>query len=50
MKCEKCGFTPNPGDTICINCGAKLSDVNAIVSGLEKIQMSDDKNSEKKKK
>lgn len=24
MKCENCGFTPNPGDQVCINCGAKL--------------------------
>ncbi len=25
MKCANCGFTPNPGDQICMNCGAKLS-------------------------
>ena len=31
MKCEKCGATPNPGDQVCMNCGANLSFENAIV-------------------
>ncbi len=25
MKCDKCGFNINPGDQVCMNCGAKLS-------------------------
>ena len=25
MKCDNCGYKVNPGDQICINCGAKLS-------------------------
>ena len=25
MKCENCGFMANPGDQVCMNCGAKLS-------------------------
>ena len=36
MKCDKCGFIPNPGDQVCINCGAKLSTVNAYVPEIEK--------------
>jgi uncharacterized membrane protein YvbJ len=35
MRCEKCGYVPNPGDQICINCGAKLSLDNAIVPEVE---------------
>ena len=31
MKCEKCGYTPNPGDQICINCGAKLSISSTLI-------------------
>lgn len=38
MKCNKCGFIPNPGDQICMNCGAKLSADNAIVPGVETIE------------
>lgn len=38
MKCDNCGFIPNPGDTICMKCGARLSSKNAIVPGLEKIE------------
>ena len=37
MKCEKCGFTPNPGDTVCINCGNKLNVENAVMPGIESI-------------
>lgn len=37
MKCEKCGFVPNPGDQVCINCGAKLSVINAVVPDVEEI-------------
>lgn len=38
MKCDNCGFIPNPGDQICINCGAKLSLANAVVPGIEKVK------------
>ncbi len=37
MKCDKCGATPNPGDQVCINCGAKLSLDNAIVRNVESV-------------
>ena len=39
MKCEKCGFIPNPGDQVCINCGAKLSVKNAVMQGLETVEV-----------
>lgn len=31
MKCEKCGFQTNPGDQICINCGAELGINNILI-------------------
>ncbi len=37
MKCDKCGATTNPGDQICINCGAKLSIENMIMPEVEKV-------------
>ncbi len=43
MKCEKCGATPNPGDQVCINCGAKLSLDNAVVSRVESIPVEEKK-------
>ena len=47
MKCEKCGFIPNPGDQICINCGAKLSLTNADVPEIEEIKEPVKKNNKK---
>lgn len=46
MKCDKCGFTPNPGDQICMNCGAKLSSDNATILGVDAFRS--DKEKEKK--
>ncbi len=46
MKCERCGFIPNPGDQICMICGAKLSVKNAVMPGLEKVSI--EKNSKSK--
>lgn len=43
MKCEKCGFIPNPGDQVCINCGTKLSVINVVVPEVEKIKIEDNK-------
>lgn len=48
MKCEKCGFIPNPGDTVCINCGAKISMMNAIVPEVETLQVEEVKKDNKK--
>lgn len=48
MKCDKCGFIPNPGDQVCINCGAKLSLINAVVPELETVNVPDEKKSNKK--
>lgn len=31
MKCDNCGSLVNPGDQVCINCGAKLSSTNAYI-------------------
>lgn len=49
MRCEKCGFEPNPGDQVCINCGAKLSVINAIVPEIEEIKNNEDTNKDNKK-
>lgn len=35
MKCDNCGFDTNPGDQICINCGAKLSVANQMMPKVE---------------
>ena len=46
MKCDKCGFNTNPGDQICINCGAKLNLNNyspEIVQKTEEIVKKDNK-------
>lgn len=48
MKCEQCGFIPNPGDQVCINCGAKLSIKNAVMPGVETINIEKNKNNNKK--
>ena len=48
MKCEKCGFVPNPGDQICINCGAKLSLKNAVIPEVEKVEFESEKKDYKK--
>lgn len=48
MKCEKCGFTPNPGDQICMKCGSKLSFKNAVMPGLEEIELGTTKNNKPK--
>lgn len=37
MKCKNCGFEVNPGDQICMNCGAKLSVENTVLPEVEKI-------------
>ena len=50
MKCEKCGFVPNPGDQVCINCGAKLSVINAVVPDVEEtLEKKPEKTSDNKK-
>ncbi len=48
MKCDNCGFTPNPGDQICINCGAKLSIINAVVPEVDVIESKNDTKNNKK--
>lgn len=48
MKCEKCGFIPNPGDQICIKCGAKLSLVNAVMPEIEEVSIEQEKRVNKK--
>lgn len=48
MKCEQCGFIPNPGDQVCINCGAKLSIKNAVMPGVETINIEKNMNNNKK--
>ena len=35
MKCDKCGYKVNPGDQVCINCGAPLSQLNAIIQEVD---------------
>ena len=48
MKCDKCGFIPNPGDQICINCGAKLSTINAVVTEIgEEVKLEEKKDNKK---
>ena len=47
MKCDKCGYTPNPGDQICLNCGAKLSLNNAILPEVEEIKTEEKKSNKK---
>ena len=47
MKCDKCGFKPNPGDQICMNCGAKLSLVNVVVPEVEKVEVEPVRNTKK---
>lgn len=48
MKCDKCGFVPNPGDQICINCGAKLSLQNVVIPEVEKVEVPVEKKYNKK--
>ena len=48
MKCDKCGFVPNPGDQICINCGAKLSLKNVVIPEVEKVEAEEEKKDYKK--
>ncbi len=48
MKCEHCGFIPNPGDQICMNCGAKLPAINAVVPEVEKVISHEEKKDNKK--
>ena len=48
MKCEKCGYAVNPGDQICINCGAKLSLNNLIMPEVENIPIESEKKDNKK--
>ena len=47
MKCEKCGFIPNPGDQVCMNCGAKLSLLNAVVPEVEEVRVEEKKDNKK---
>ncbi len=47
MKCDKCGFVPNPGDQICMNCGAKLSLLNAVLPDVEEVKIETKKNNKK---
>ena len=42
MKCDKCGFTPNIGDQVCMNCGAKLSSSNASMPGVEAFKIKEE--------
>ena len=39
MKCDKCGYQVNPGDQVCINCGAPLSSENAIIPEVDGVYM-----------
>ncbi len=49
MRCEKCGFIPNPGDQVCINCGAKLSIIaSSLAPEVSKIQVEEEKKDYKK--
>lgn len=43
MKCDKCGFTPNLGDQVCMNCGAKLSSDNALILGVDAFKLEEEK-------
>lgn len=43
MKCDKCGYDVNPGDRICLNCGAKLSNNNAVMPEVEKVNIEEKK-------
>ncbi len=48
MTCDKCGFKTNPGDQICINCGAELSLNNIVVPNVDlTITMPEQKETEK---
>lgn len=49
MTCEKCGSKTNPGDQICMNCGAELSLNNVIVPNVDlTITMEESKDPNKK--
>lgn len=48
MKCDKCGFTPNIGDQICMNCGAKLSIENSSMPGVDAFKNTYQKTEKKK--
>lgn len=48
MKCDKCGFTTNPGDQVCINCGSKLSLSNLVSDGYKEVNTIINTESEKK--
>ncbi|MDE6285274.1 MAG: hypothetical protein K2M17_05965 [Bacilli bacterium] len=48
MKCENCGYVVNPGDQVCIHCGAKLSVANAIMPEVGETVSTNAKNSNRR--
>lgn len=47
MKCDKCGFSTNLGDQICINCGATLSLDHALSKVDQRMSIPEEKSSKK---
>lgn len=51
MTCEKCGSKTNPGDQVCMNCGAELSLNNLVVPNVDlTISMEKEKEQNKQNK